>query len=682
MGRAYKKISKLTKSNAAYQRRDNAWRQQVSRLKRKLNKSQSQKTQNPPLVFGSPRSEARRTMASDGLSPSKHQGVFKELVTFNALSGQIRENIDNQSDMATKQVCHRILSGKVVKKYKSVSLLSSKVNVSRQTVSRYVDCTKPLKPVKFAKLSQASLQLKQQVREYFLRYDNSRMMPGKGDYVMLDGNKVQKKVLNDYVYNIHSKFCAENPHVKVALSSFYKCRPLHCSLTKFCDRRTCLCQRHQNMALKLSSLKKLGLNIVSTSPDRFAEQTTDEQLNELLGGLECTTVKLAKWVHRNDGEDQQRTVLVEVEMPLEEFITEVKSEMKEFRGHVKRIKEQYSALKHIKGNLKEGEVLIQMDFAESYNCTAREAVQNAYFAEPKVSLHPTVVYHNSQHYSYVFVSDSQAHNAQAVLVIISKLMPIIKNEIVNNLKHVIYFTDSPTSQYRNCSIFNAVVNHRQMFGCDAHWNYFEAGHGKGPCDGIGGTAKRLADQSVRSHGTLIHNAETFHAWAGSSNQKIKYVLYSGQEVSDMKASLDADPALTVPGTMTVHSVKPSGTPGMVSGGTSCYSDTCICGENTRCDGWSDHPVSLIYPTQQWIAFQVEDEVCLGQVQKQEGAILHVKCVQLSEGSELYNWSDGDCMKIQRQTVLCKIAKPTFLKRRNGFRFTVTTLNKVDKIVNK
>ena len=41
-----------------------------------------------------------------------------------------------------------------------------------------------------------------------------------------------------------------------------------------------------------------------------------------------------------------------------------------------------------------------------------------------------------------------------------------------------------------------IANHKQIFGIRAVWNYFEAGHEKGPCDGLGGTTERMADEAV------------------------------------------------------------------------------------------------------------------------------------------------------------------------------------------
>ena len=41
-----------------------------------------------------------------------------------------------------------------------------------------------------------------------------------------------------------------------------------------------------------------------------------------------------------------------------------------------------------------------------------------------------------------------------------------------------YWSEKPTSQYRNTTIFSIINRHKHMFGISASWNYFEAGHGK------------------------------------------------------------------------------------------------------------------------------------------------------------------------------------------------------------
>ncbi|KAL3861744.1 hypothetical protein ACJMK2_007767 [Sinanodonta woodiana] len=84
------------------------------------------------------------------------------------------------------------------------------------------------------------------------------------------------------MHNLHDKFCLENPDIKVSQARFYQSRPKYLLLANFASRRTCLCARHQNMALKLKAMRSLGLNLPK-SPDAFIkEQDMNEKLNESL----------------------------------------------------------------------------------------------------------------------------------------------------------------------------------------------------------------------------------------------------------------------------------------------------------------------------------------------------------------------------------------------------------------
>ena len=95
---------------------------------------------------------------------------------------------------------------------------------------------------------------------------------------------------------------------------------------------------------------------------------------------------------------------------------------------------------------------------------------------------------------------------------------------VEGLDQVHHWTDSPTSQYRNKTIFSIVSRHEEHSDAKAAWNYFETGHCKEPYDGIGGIAKRLADEAVRQEKVSIHDA--FMTWAENNQQErtIKFLL--------------------------------------------------------------------------------------------------------------------------------------------------------------
>ena len=60
-------------------------------------------------------------------------------------------------------------------------------------------------------------------------------------------------------------------------------------------------------------------------------------------------------------------------------------------------------------------------------------------------------------------------------------------------------------------MFNITTHHRELFGVNATWQYFESGHGKGAYDGVGGAVKPSADLAVKM-GTLIKTADNLYNW--------------------------------------------------------------------------------------------------------------------------------------------------------------------------
>ena len=98
-----------------------------------------------------------------------------------------------------------------------------------------------------------------------------------------------------------------------------------------------------------------------------------------------------------------------------------------------------------------------------------------------------------------------------------ELIARICEEFSEEVKFVHYATDS--TAHRN--MFSILAQHLELFGTEAYWLYFEAGHGKGPCDGVGGVSKRMAFDYVRRGNTLLTAAD-YVAYANSS-EKVMYL---------------------------------------------------------------------------------------------------------------------------------------------------------------
>ena len=136
--------------------------------------------------------------------------------------------------------------------------------------------------------------------EFLERVDNSRMMPGKKDFKTVRGQeglgkeKKQKRILNDYMKNLHEKYLAEFPERKTSLAMFCRFRPAYLLLVNFASQNICLCSGHQNLALKLKTLKSIQVTGL-TNPDSFIKAHGDEQISAVLRKIQDKTVKCEIW---------------------------------------------------------------------------------------------------------------------------------------------------------------------------------------------------------------------------------------------------------------------------------------------------------------------------------------------------------------------------------------------------
>lgn len=88
----------------------------------------------------------------------------------------------------------------------------------------------------------------------------------------------------------------------------------------------------------------------------------------------------------------------------------------------------------------------------------------------------------------------------------------------------------------------------------ATWNFFEASHGKGAQDGIGGTLKRTADNLV-TQGQDLPNAESLFYHLKYSGSVVQ-LFYVGEENVDAWAQIMEEVLLliTIKGMMKIHQV--------------------------------------------------------------------------------------------------------------------------------
>ena len=185
-------------------------------------------------------------------------------------------------------------------------------------------------------------------------------------------------------------------------------------------------------------------------------------------------------------------------LPVEEFATLFMDKLERLRRHdfIARMQAQY--LQEAKRSLAEGEFLAVGDFAENYAFVVQDASQSFHWNNSQATLHPFVIYYmtdgNLENCSFVIISECNTHDVIAVHLFQSKLVSFLKEKF-DAVRKIVYFSDGCAAQYKNCKGFLNLCHHEIDFGMSAEWNFFATSHGKGPCDGVGGTVKRLATRA-------------------------------------------------------------------------------------------------------------------------------------------------------------------------------------------
>lgn len=568
-------LEKLKTKHKTTQRR-------LLRLRRKISSSQ----QGP----STPRSKTEAQINSARLDKHQANTVRKHLLLSNVVMDEVR-SAKEQNNPGRAKILHNVVAGAIVRKYRCANLLSkwtglsrNKLNAAGKSKSKTLLCSKQQR-------MREVMKFKNSVINFLSRDDNSRNMPGKADKVKTGlGQSAQKRVLTDYMSNLHKKYLSENPTIKLSLASFQRIRPKHILTTSFITRDCCLCTKHQNMALVLKAICQIGI-AVPLNPETYVDDPPIDLVREGIDTNEFTFDEWKRVSVEDKGKIKMVMRVVHVTKTKEEFLAHLEKQTAEFSDHVSRMKVQYQQIRLLKEKLPVNHAVIHMDFAENYNCKSVEEIQSAYWNQTGVTLHPTVIYTRPteeselQHQSFVIISDDQNHNSTSVVTFIKEIVKDVKL-LDPEIKCIHYWTDSPTSQYRNKTMFHLVANHQETFGIDAKWNFFEAGHGKGPCDGLGGSTKRLADQAVKSGKVIIQDANDFFCWTQSahcSTKQVKFRFVLKEHCQQTEKEIALWNAKPVKGTMKVHAVVGQGSNSILVGNVSCYCSDCLAGSN--CLSW-------------------------------------------------------------------------------------------------
>ena len=196
-----------------------------------------------------------------------------------------------------------------------------------------------------------------------------------------------------------------------------------------------------------------------------------------------------------------------------------------------------------KETLKPDICIISGDFSENYSFIVQDAVQGFHWTNSMATLHPFVAYCMIQNKLEVIcicvISDHLKHDTMTVYAFQEVILPFIIQKCPT-IEKVMYFSDGAASQYKNYKNMSNLCHHHEDFGVDAEWHFFATSHGKGPCDGIGGTVKRLAARASLQKtltGQILTPTDLF-SWAKTNTAGVSFFYVAKEDILALTPMLE------------------------------------------------------------------------------------------------------------------------------------------------
>ena len=298
--------------------------------------------------------------------------------------------------------------------------------------------------------------------------------------------------------------------------------------------------------------------------------------------MKSKVVQVPQWVNKADDNGYTITSKEVMNFTIEELVEEHEKTMPRFRKHQFNIRNQYAAYRKIREEQVDGDVLIHIDFAENYVCRYAAEIQSLHFggSHDQATLHTGVAYVNKHVAPFCTIRDLKVHSPEAIWTYLSPVFQWLEQQVPQGIRRLNVFSDGPVTQYRQKKNFFAFCQLGEHFPHveEASWHFFEAAHGKGAPDGIGGALKRTADRMV-SQGHDIRSAkEMYDALEKDTTIKLFYIASSDVQASQKRWEGVNLPA--VPRTVATHQFTPDiGS----SSATISYRDvSCLCARTTQC----------------------------------------------------------------------------------------------------
>ena len=215
---------------------------------------------------------------------------------------------------------------------------------------------------------------------------------------------------------------------------------------------------------------------------------------------------------------------------------------------------QNQAYNEHKASLTTNDLLVHVDFAESYRNDQQDEIQSAYFGNQSFSLFTSFCYYltdtdNLGQKSVVVVTEKSDHNRITSMSCLKKVIETIETQCGKIFNNIVVWSDGMGAQFRSKFIFQHLAGN--LFPDKSlSWYYNERHHGKGPMDGVGGTIKNVIFRKMKSGHDVVYTPNQFADAALKFVPSITTVYLPCTEEITEPGNIDQSPAIAA--TLSIH----------------------------------------------------------------------------------------------------------------------------------
>ena len=174
--------------------------------------------------------------------------------------------------------------------------------------------------------------------------------------------------------------------------------------------------------------------------------------------------------------------------------------------------------------------------------------------------------------TYIGVTKVGLHSIATTFCFIKKMISLLV-KMIPCMAIIHFVSDSLNNQYRNRTVVHLIGKFPALCnGIQATWCWLEGCHGKGPCDGVGGSLKKRADNLVKGE-AVMRNISKFVTVIELRGLQSELITITPPDVEEVQEIISTWPIVAVKGLMATHTLVPKGDDLYICT-EACYKECC------------------------------------------------------------------------------------------------------------